>query len=475
MNQNQSENLDGLEKFLVNRPAAPSSSSGNRELDYDRFYDACDSLKPLKMNDEDSKYYTDFASVRGGKIIDRIKKDVKTLQRSGNDSSYQFFTGHIGGGKSTELNRLTGELLEEGFHVVYFMSDEYLDTHNVDIPDILLAIARQVVENLEEIDIRLFPGYFRRLLGEIAGLLTTPLELDSVNLSLGVELAKISAEIKTSPKSRNQLRTFLDSRTASLIESLNDEILKPAIEKLKQKGKKGLVVIVDNLERIANQIIPNYNCTQPEYIFINRGSVLTEIKCHLVYTVPLSLLFSAQAAILLQRIGKSTSILPMILVEEREGTVHEQGLKLLKQMVMARAFPDVSPEEHLEPDLITQVFQDETVLNRLCQISGGHVRTLLLVLQSCLLEDDLPILPNILERVIREYRDNILVGISSNNWEVLRKVDREKQLSSDVENYQEFLRRLWVFEYRDDQGRWFGVNPMLKETEQFKKESSRLG
>ena len=103
MNQNPSENLDGLEKFLVNRRAAPSSSSGNRELDYDRFYDACDSLKPLKMNDEDRKYYTDFASVRGGKIIDRIKKDVKTLQRSGNDSSYQFFTGHIGGGKSTEL------------------------------------------------------------------------------------------------------------------------------------------------------------------------------------------------------------------------------------------------------------------------------------------------------------------------------------------------------------------------------------
>jgi hypothetical protein len=135
----------------------------------------------------------------------------------------------------------------------------------------------------------------------------------------------------------------------------------------------------------------------------------------------------------------------------------------------------VSPEEHLEPDLITQVFQDETVLNRLCQISGGHVRTLLLVLQSCLLDDDLPISPNSLERVIREYRDNMLVGIGSNDWEMLRKIDRDKQLSSDVENYQEFPRRLWVFEYRDDQGRWFGVNPMLKETEQFKKESSRLG
>ena len=62
MNQNQSENW-----------------GGNRELDYDRFYNACDPLKPLKMNDEDRKYYTDFASVRGGKIIDRIKEDVKTL------------------------------------------------------------------------------------------------------------------------------------------------------------------------------------------------------------------------------------------------------------------------------------------------------------------------------------------------------------------------------------------------------------
>jgi hypothetical protein len=34
-------------------------------------------------------------------------------------------------------------------------------------------------------------------------------------------------------------------------------------------------------------------------------------------------------------------------------------------------------------------------------------------------------------------------------------------------NYQTLLRSLFVFEYQDQQGRWFGINPVLAEAKQF--------
>jgi thymidylate kinase len=65
------------------------------------------------------------------------------------------FTGHIGCGKSTELQRLKAELEEQGFRLVYFESSQVMDMADVDITDILLAIARQVSESLEAIQIEL--------------------------------------------------------------------------------------------------------------------------------------------------------------------------------------------------------------------------------------------------------------------------------------------------------------------------------
>jgi tRNA uridine 5-carbamoylmethylation protein Kti12 len=61
------------------------------------------------------------------------------------------FTGHIGCGKSTELLRLKKELEDEGFHVVYFESSEDLEMTDVDIGDVLLAIAHRVSQSLDEI------------------------------------------------------------------------------------------------------------------------------------------------------------------------------------------------------------------------------------------------------------------------------------------------------------------------------------
>jgi hypothetical protein len=184
-------------------------------------------------NSEDRKYYIDFSSVRGGNIIKELGRTIARL--SPDKPTCQLFTGHIGCGKSTELQRLKAELEQQGFHVVYFESSQVLEMADVDVTDILLAIAKSVTQSLEAIQIKLKPGYFANLFTDIADLLQTPVEL-SGELSVGI--AKIAAKAKDSPKLRSQLRQYLEPRTNGILEAINKEIFAPATETLKQHRQK---------------------------------------------------------------------------------------------------------------------------------------------------------------------------------------------------------------------------------------------
>ncbi len=437
------------------------------ELDFLRFFDACDPSRTLFIgNPEDRKYYIDFASVRGGKIIEALERTILMRSRL-HQPTCQLFTGHIGCGKSTELRRLQADLEQQGFHVVYFESTQDLDMADVDITDILLAVLRRVSESLEKIGISLKSSYFVNLFNEVADFLQTPIEFSYKNeFSLPMGLGKITAQTKESPKLRSRLRQYLEPRTNGILESLNEQVLGRATEELKQIGKKGLVVIVDNLDRVDDRRT-DLGRTQPEYLFVDRGEQLRKLNCHVVYTIPLGLVFSNENQALTNRFGGGVApkMLPMVPVQSRDGRNYEEGIVLLRQMVLTRAFPEVEPEQRL--DWVTQVFDSPETLDRLCRISGGHARTLLGMLSRCLQEEDPPLSRTCLEQVIREQRDNLVLAITDDEWQLLSEVVQQQSVSG-VDGHQILLRSLFVFEYQDIQGRWFGINPVLAETEKFK-------
>lgn len=431
-------------------------------LDLDRFYKACNPSKTLVAGDPtDRDYYIDFASVRGGKIIESLQRTITRI--SPNEPTCQLFTGHIGCGKSTELFRLKAELEQEGFHVVYFESSQDLDMADVDVSDILLSVARQVSESMEASQIKLRASYFQNLFSEVADFLQTPLELSGeAELSLGI--AKITAKTKDSPKLRSQLRQYLEPRTNSILQAINQELLERSTKELQRQGQKGLVVIVDNLDRVDVGIKPSGR-TQPEYLFVDRGEQLKKLNCHVVYTIPLTLIFSNDFSRLSGRFGVKPKVLPMVPVHNRSGGDCEAGLALLRQLVLARAFPSIAPEARLK--LIPKVFDAPETLDRLCRVSGGHVRNLLVLLYSCLQQEDPPFSRECLENVIQEYRDDLLAAITEEEWKLLFQVV-ERQNVMGEEECQTLLRSMFVFEYRDQEGRWFAINPALIETKKYK-------
>jgi hypothetical protein len=303
-------------------------------IDLREFYQATDPSRTLFVNNSsDGKYYIDFSSVRGGDILGKLKQKITFFKP--NEPTCTLFTGHIGCGKSTKLLRLQAELEKLGFQVVYFESSDDLEMTDVDIADVLLAIARRVSQNLDK------------------------------------------------------------------------------------------------------------------------------LNCHLIYTMPLSLKFSNDYGMLTQRFPEDPKVLPMVPIHWSDGSVHTQGMALMQQMILARAFPDIAPEERLNK--VTEIFDSAASLERLCRMSGGHVRDVLRLLNTWIMEEmSLPLTRETLEDVIRSRRNEIMLPISDDEWQLLRHVKERKKVSDD-HGYQKLIRSRFVFEYRDGGQSWFDVNPILAE------------
>jgi KAP family P-loop domain len=430
-------------------------------LDIVQFFKACNPSRTLIYgNPGDRKYYIDLATVRGSNLIQELKRTINLLP---NERTCQLFTGHVGCGKSTELLRLKAELESAGFFVVYFESSEDLEMSDVDVTDILIAIAHQVSEKLEKIGIRLKPSYFVKLFTELGEALQTPIEFSQMELSVGI--SKITAKAKAAPNVRNQLRQYTEPQTNGILRSINEELLGKANEELKKQGKKGLVVIIDNLDRVDARML-QIGRTQPEYLFIDRGDQLSRLNCHVVYTIPLALVFSNETEALRQRFGGGISpkILPMVPVRTRGGAFYPEGVNLLRHMVLVRAFPDAPIKERR--DLLPQVFDHIETLDALCAASGGHLRNLLGLICGCIQQSDPPFTREVVDRVIRGSRDALARAIDNDEWQLIFQV-MDKQIARGELEYQTLLRSMFVFEYQDAQGSWFGINPVLRGTKQF--------
>ena len=97
-----------------------------------------------------SPQYVDFTAVRGGSDVS-IELGRK-VQRS-SEPTCQLFSGHLGGGKSTELLKLAADLETKGFTVVYFSADDDdINTEDVEYADILLACTWHLLEVVKEAD-----------------------------------------------------------------------------------------------------------------------------------------------------------------------------------------------------------------------------------------------------------------------------------------------------------------------------------
>jgi hypothetical protein len=160
-------------------------------IDLRQFFQTANPARTLDpRNSNDCKLYIDFSEVQGEQIIGEIKDLISFLQPD--DPTCPLFTGHVGCGKSTELLRLRAELEQEGFHVVYFESTEDLEMANMDIGDVLLAMARRISQSLEKLRFKSSTGALQNILQDAYRILITEIEVAGAAEDMGFGASAIT-------------------------------------------------------------------------------------------------------------------------------------------------------------------------------------------------------------------------------------------------------------------------------------------
>lgn len=94
------------------------------------------------------------------------------------------------------------------------------------------------------------------------------------------------------------------------------------------------------------------------------------------------------------------------------------------------------------------------------------MRNLIRLLDGCLRKQDPPFSRSVIEAVIRSERDGLLGLVSDDEWELLFEAVSRRAVQGDAD-YNLLVRSLFLYEYRDDLGRWFGLNPLLAESDRY--------
>ncbi|HWS89326.1 MAG TPA: hypothetical protein VN282_20300 [Pyrinomonadaceae bacterium] len=398
-------------------------------------------------------------------------------------NTHQLFTGHRGCGKSTELLRLQKRLEADKFYVVYFEVDKDLDPNDLIYTDLLLSIARRVVAQTSQDNIDLgnaldtVQTWFAEVIYQQNEWETVEQELrNEAEIGLGIPkglpligklLTKLTGQIKTGDEVKREIRQKLDSQIPQLISGLNDLLHRAHVE-VQRRGQKGVAVIVDNLDRVTRKDLGDGR-TSHNALFIEHGDQLCALRCHIVYTVPISMMYGLSARNL-DGIFARCHVLPMIKSHrprEQGGGEEPAGMQRLSEIIGQR----IDVGTLCEPGAVEYF----------CRASGGHPRDLMrLVRQSVEYADETqpkPLTLRAAQRAEAKLISEFSRMIPETFFEKLVQVHLTNEIEKDAD-HQYMLFHQIVLEYANGVEPWHDVHPAVQKLKSFqeflKDERSRL-
>ena len=411
--------------------------------------------------------YVECQDVRGGWEV--IRELGRKITRS-KQPTCQLYSGHRGVGKSTELLRLKEYLEQQKYFVVYFAADdEDIEPQDAEYADILFACTRHLVEAIKLQNHNPLLNWMKDRWESLKDLALTEISFEGLSLEGQIsQFAKITANLRATPDKRRELRQKINANTPSLVEALNDFI--GQAQKSLAADSRGIVMIADNLDRIVETQEANKPSNYDE-IYLNRSEILRSLACHVIYTVPIAMIYSGRAS-QLENNYDTPDVLPMIMVRNPDGSENAAGLEKLRELICRRV-------ALIEPNLVQTlegkvdglnfppIFDSPDTLKLLCLMSGGHVRNLMQLIQKSIdWTDDLPIAAKAAKRAIEETRETYRKTVQENQWEVLARACHLKQADNDGEHLRLLLNRcLLEYRYYDENEAlqiWYNVHPLIE-------------
>lgn len=314
--------------------------------------------QPLVTRELHNELYVD----RGERVMSKLLMRLKLGELA--HKSKLVFSGHIGSGKSTELFQLKRTLeRERRATIIYWSVGNYVNMVGLNATGLLEGMARALNAWLgerndarpqTELDERIRRGHerFRRVRRHSEGASTGA----SVALNVGPaggNLGLSSARSTTTELSYDELPDPTD-----MLLLVNEMI--GAVRAKRPGDSAPVMLICDDLEKLDLKTAVRV---------FEDGLVLSSVDCCVIYTVPVSLLYSEHRRSLLGHFDDEDTILPLIKVRTREGEAVAESVVRLRDMVRPRI-------PHLERLLTDEAFQ------HLAEQSGGVVRDLLRMLRE---------------------------------------------------------------------------------------------
>jgi hypothetical protein len=396
---------------------------------YNNFY-----VEPLKSDQEFAEFYVERPGI--SPMID-LKGRIEIADR---EEKY-LFLGFRGSGKSTELYRLEAALDENRFIVVNYSIRDDLNLSDFDFRDFFVSMALKVYDVALAKGIPLHPD-IEKDFQDFAKRITNITEEEvargkKADLSFSKIVGlKLSREATT----RQILRTVLDQKISDLIQRLNWLIVD-----IEDKSRKKLVIIVDDLDKLARG-------QQSEDFFYKNYQLLIEPSCFVVYTFPIPLAFNPQYENVRHAFTSDVVLLQMP-IWKRNGERHEAGTKFYRDVISQRIDPEL-----LEEGVLEYAIESTGKLTELVEVMKEASLNAYRSSQKQIAKKDVA---TALDK-LRMTFDRTLTEAHKEKLREINSCKEAREEGPDSILTRELLFSLTAVEYEDDdEGRWCAVNPML--------------
>lgn len=405
---------------------------------------------PLKVNEMDSFYCCDTMEYRMSDKYSSPMEDIFDLCQEAGIHNAFLLLGHRGCGKSTELNRMSEQLVSKGYPVKTIACSIDLDLFNIVHSDLFILLGEALLNLADGLNCELDQEILYKMQNfwdeGTEYLATQEIKEAGMEAEIGAAtpnvfqkilktFVKLKADLKFNEEKRQEYRKKINvhsSEWMGMLNQISEEIAG------KTEGKHPIIIFED---------LDKLNPEDAWKVFYNYAAILSGMSFPVIYTFPIALSydpkFSAMESYFI------TKTLPMIKIETMEGEPYRQGVDIIREIVKKRADLDLF---------------EETVLDQLIQYTGGSLRDLFQAINAAAKRAERrsgeTVSQEDAERALEELKTSLTRRIEQKDYAFLINIYRgNKELIEDKEMLLQMLQASVVIEYNGK--RWHNVHPLV--------------
>ncbi len=414
--------------------------------------------------DPDDPRYVDTRIARGSeRTFNRLATKFGLSPRDGRlfqpTQRHVLFFGHIGSGKTTELRRYARDLSGPGrFFVVEVDVNIFLDRHNLQYADLLMAMARALLERLRDAGLALPPAALQSLENWFADKVLS--REDTKELAIGIDtsvtakggvpyllelLGRFTTAFKNNYTYKESLRRVIRNTFSDFAVAFNCLLEQAEITLTSANKALRVLFVIDGTDKLRGE--------DTHQFFVYDAEQLLAITTLVIYTAPINLKYESNLA------GKLDAdlVLPMIKLHEKDGARCEAGWNAMRDILLRRA--DRS------------LFASDAEIERLIEHSGGHPRELLRLLKlSCEFAEGDLLDADTVESAIRQLAAEYRRFLEPEDYKLLAIIDTDSIHAGNDERTRRLLYNLALLEYND--ASWRRSHPVVRTLEGYERACS---